>query len=504
MLSRRDLLRLGLLSAGAAALPAGRLVQVALGDGLPPGNGPTGPDSPPVTPFAATLPIPAPLAPTLVDAVADHYDIFMQEADIQVLPGPKTRMLAYNGSVPGPTIVARRDRPVSVTYHNQLAVSTSVHNHGAYVSGDSDGHPADAILPGTTKTCFYPNAIETPVDDVTSHTQWYHDHVEHATALNVYRGLAGFYLFQDPNEVSLGLPSGPADIPIVIQDKLFNADNSLDYPFPDHGSGNGVLGDVILANGAPQPRLSVERRRYRFRFLNGCDARNLELALSSKAQLTVIASEAGLLQAPVSVSSLLMVPAERYEVIVDFARYAVGTSVVLKNLQGGDRTTDVMRFDVVRDAVDTSTVPAHLRTIRRIPEADATVRRRFVFERTNGQWVINGMTFDPTRIDATPRVGDTEIWTLENSSGGWLHPIHLHLLNFQVLDRNGKPPTAQESGWKETVRLGPNEIVRVIMKWPPIPANGGIVGAFRDTYVFHCHNLEHEDHDMMLQFKVVG
>ncbi len=218
----------------------------------------------------------------------------------------------------------------------------------------------------------------------------------------------------------------------------------------------------------------------------------------------MIASEAGLLQAPVSVSSLLMVPAERYEVIVDFARYAVGTSVVLKNLQGGDRTTDVMRFDIVRDAMDTSTVPAHLRTIRRIPEADATVRRRFVFERTNGQWVINGMTFDPTRIDATPRVGDTEIWTLENSSGGWLHPIHLHLLNFQVLDRNGKPPTAQESGWKETVRLGPNEIVRVIMKWPPIPANGGIVGAFRDTYVFHCHNLEHEDHDMMLQFKVVG
>jgi FtsP/CotA-like multicopper oxidase with cupredoxin domain len=114
------------------------------------------------------------------------------------------------------------------------------------------------------------------------------------------------------------------------------------------------------------------------------------------------------------------------------------------------------------------------------------------------------VTFDPTRIDATPRVGDTETWTLENLSGGWLHPIRLLLLNFQVLDRNGKPPTPQESGWKETVRLGPNDIVLVIMKWPHIPANGGIVGAFRDICVFHCHNLEREDHDMMLQFKVVG
>jgi spore coat protein A, manganese oxidase len=503
MLSRRDLIRLGLISAGAAALPAGRLVELAIGKGVPPGDGPTGAASPAVTPFAAYLPIPQRLSPTRVDADADYFDIFMREADVQVLPGRKTRMFTYNETFPGPTIVATRNRPSIVTYHNQLAVNTTIHNHGEYVNGASDGHPDDAIGPGTMKTCFYPNTSEKPDDDVTSHTQWYHDHIEHATSFNVYHGLAGIYLFNDPLDAPLNLPSGAADVPLCIQDRLFNADNSLNYPFPGNDSENGILGDVIVVNGKPQPRLEVERRKYRFRILNGCDSRNLQLALSSKVPLTLIASEAGFLEQPVPVSSLFIAPAERYEVVIDFARYPVGTKVVLQNLQGGKRTTSVMRFDVVRDAVDTSTVPAHLRTIPRIPEASATVQRRFKFHRGNGQWLINGKTFDPNRIDAQPRVGDTEIWTLVNDSGGWLHPIHIHLLNFQVLDRNGRPPLPQEAGWKETVKVGPNETVRVIMTWPEVPDNGGIAGGFGDTFVFHCHNLEHEDHDMMMQLKVV-
>jgi spore coat protein A len=508
MLSRRDLIRLGLISAGAAALPAGRLVELAIGkDGgndVPPGNGPTGPASPPVTPFAAVLPIPIPLVPTRTDAIADYYDIFEREADIQALPGPKTRMLTYNEQFPGPMIVATLNRPAIVTYHNQLSINTTIHNHGEYVNGSSDGHPDDFILPGTAKTFFYPNTSEKDPNDVVSHTQWFHDHTEHTTAFNVYHGLAGLYLFNDPKDASLNLPSGAFDIPLVVTDKLFNADNSLFYTFPGDGSENGFLGDVMQVNGAPQPRLEVGRRKYRFRFLNACDSRNLQLALSTNVPLTLIASEAGFLEQPALTGSVFMAPAERYEVVIDFARYAVGTSVILKNLQGGSRTTDLLRFDVVRNAVETSTVPAHLRTIPRIPEAQATVQRTFRFHRSNGEWLINGKTFDPNRIDAQPRVGDTEIWTLVNGSGGWLHPIHIHLLNFQVLDRNGKPPLPQESGWKETIKLGPNETVRVIMTWPPVPDNGGIPGRFGDTFVFHCHNLEHEDHDMMMQIKVVG
>lgn len=503
VLSRRDMIRLALVSAGAAALPAGRLVEIALGGGIPPGDGPTGPDSPRVTPFARALSIPPRLTPTRTVAGVDHYDVFMREADLQILPGRKTRVFTYNGFLPGPTILAIRNRPAAVTFHNGLRVDTSVHNHGAYVAGDSDGHPADAIPPGTSKTNFYPNGVDVPEDDVASHTQWYHDHIHHQTATNVYRGLAGFYLLHDPNEDAFRLPSGAQDVPICIQDKLFNRDNSLNYPFPRHGSGNGVVGDVILVNGVPQPKFAVARRKYRLRFLNGCNARNLQLALSTGQSLVVIASEAGFLERPVSLRSLFIVPAERYEAIVDFAQYPVGTSVVLQNQQGGERTTDVMRFDVTADAVDTSTVPDRLRTIEQIAEGQVSVRRHFRFHRDNGEWVINGKTFDPNRIDAEPRVGDVEVWTFENKSGGWLHPIHLHLLDFQVLDRNGKAPNPEESGWKETVSLGPNETIRVIMHWPPIPDDGGIRGRFRTTYAFHCHNLEHEDHDMMLQFKVV-
>jgi spore coat protein A len=503
-LSRRELIRLGLISAGAAALPAAKLVEVALGEGVPPGDGPTGPASPRVTPFVAHLPIPTPLVPSFKDTAGDHYDIFEKVANIQLLPGRKTPMMTYNEQFPGPMIVATLDRPSIVTYHNQLAINTTIHNHGEYVNGSSDGHPDDFIRPGTSKTFFYPNSSEKDPADVVSHTQWFHDHTEHATAFNVYHGLAGLYLFKDPKDASLNLPSGAADIPLVITDKMFNADNSLFYTFPDHGSGNGFLGDVMLVNGAPQPRLEVGRRKYRFRVLNACDARNVELVLSTNVPLTLIASEAGFLEHPVSTASLFIAPAERYEVVIDFARYPIGTKVVLKNLQGGKRTTNLLRFDVAFPATDTSAVPARLRTIPRIPEARATVQRRFQFERGNGQWLINGKTFDPNRIDAQPRVGDTEIWTLVNGGGGWLHPIHIHLLNFQVLDRNGKPPLPQESGWKETIKLGPGETVRVIMTWPPVPDNGGIPGRFGNTYVFHCHNIEHEDHDMMMQIKVVS
>ena len=355
MLSRRDLIRLGLISAGAAALPAAKLVEVAIGKDIPPGNGPTGPASPPVTPFVAQLPIPTPLVPTFSDAAGDHYDIFEKEADVQLLPGPKTRMLTYNGQFPGPMIVATLDRAAIVTYHNQLSIDTTIHNHGEYVNGSSDGHPDDFIRPGTSKTFFYPNTNEKDPADVVTHTQWFHDHTEHATASNVYHGLAGLYLFNDPKDASLNLPSGAADIPLVITDKLFNADNSLFYQFGPNGSDNGFLGDVMQVNGAAQPRLEVGQRKYRFRFLNACDSRNLQLALSTGVPFTLISSEAGYLEQPAPTPSVFMAPAERYEVVVDFAKYPIGTNVVLKNLQGGNRTTNLLRFEVAFDAVDTST-----------------------------------------------------------------------------------------------------------------------------------------------------
>jgi spore coat protein A, manganese oxidase len=495
-LSRRDLMKLGLAGGAAFVLPlgAGGVARTALSDPLRSLPGP----------FRAHLPVPSALRPSRRSATTDFYRITMREADARILPGLTTRVWGYNGQFPGPMFRVEAGRRVAVDYVNRLPGAASIHTHGAYVDGDSDGHPNDLIVPGATKRYFFGN-------DETARTQWFHDHAMHHTAENVYRGLAGLYLITDEFERRLPLPHGPQDVPLVIQDRLFNADGSFDYPVGalDHST-NGVLGDVVLVNGKPWPRFEVAARRYRFRILNGSNARAYRLALSNGRPLTLIATEGGLVHRPVELRSLPIAPAERYEIVVDFSDVPVGSSVVLRNLNGRDGTSRIMRFDVVRRARDDARVPAVLRPpaeqidpthLPTRPE-HAVRTRRFLFKRTGGMWTINGKVFEADRMDAIPRVGDTEIWEFTNGGGGWIHPIHLHLLNFRILTRNGRRPPAHERGlWKETVFLGPSDSVRVLLKWPRIPL-GPNPGAFLRTYVFHCHVIEHEDHDMMMQMRV--
>lgn len=189
--------------------------------------------------------------------------------------------------------------------------------------------------------------------------------------------------------------------------------------------------------------------------------------------------------------------AERYEIIIDFSKYPIGTKVVLQNLglpnnDDYDRTNQIMRFDVVRQETDDSTIPSTMMPAPFIAESSAVRKREFTYERTNGLWVINGKTWNKNRVDANPQLGDVEIWTLQNKSGGWFHPIHVHLIDQLILDRNGKAPFAYEKGWKDVFYVGENETVRVIGKYGP---NTG-------KFMSHCHNTVHEDHDMMNQFQV--
>jgi spore coat protein A, manganese oxidase len=495
-LTRRDVMKLSLAGGAAFVLPmgAGGVARTALSDPL---------RSLP-RPFRAGLPVPTPLQTTSRSATTDVYRITMREADAQIVPGLTTRIWGYNGSFPGPMLRVEAGRKVRVDYVNHLRGDASIHTHGAYVDGDSDGHPNDLIAPGATKSYFFGN-------DETARTQWFHDHAMHHTAENVYHGLAGLYLITDEFERSLPLPSGAQDVALVIQDRLFNQDGSFDYPVGalDHST-NGVLGNVVLVNGKPWPRFEVAARKYRFRILNGSNARAYRLALSGGRPFMLIGTEGGLVHRPVRLGSLPISPAERYEIVVDFSDVPVGSSVMLRNLNGRDETSRVMRFDVVRKARDDARVPAVLRppaeqldpTHQPTSPERAVRTRRFLFKRKGGMWTINGKVFDAGRLDAIPREGDTEIWELTNGGGGWIHPIHLHLLNFKILDRNGRPPPAHERGlWKETVFLGPNDSVRVLMKWPRIPI-GPDPGKFLRTYVFHCHVVEHEDHDMMLQMRV--
>ncbi|HEY2801554.1 MAG TPA: multicopper oxidase domain-containing protein [Chthoniobacterales bacterium] len=444
--------------------------------------------------FQVPLPILPVLAPTSSDATTDYYDITMEVGQKQILSsGELTTIWGYNGFYPGPTIMAQRGRTVVVRQVNHLQESMSVHLHGGHTSSDSDGLPYDLIGPGANKTYTYAN-------NQAAATLWYHDHAIDVTGRHNYMGLSGFYLIHDPADDLLGLPSGDYDIPLTIQDRLFNSDGSLNYPLDDNTIISGVFGDTLLVNGAIQPYFEVARRKYRFRILNSSNARIYTLALSSGDDLVQIASDGGLLAAPVSRSAITVSPAERVEVVIDFANYPLGTSLILKNQDTtAPRITDIMRFDVVRDEPDNSTVPAILRPElkkqRVIPGGGDPVERTFTLEpgTIDGRsvWTINGQLYDPARIDAAPHLNATEIWTFQNNSG-LRHPMHIHDIEWHILDINGVPPAPGDDGLKDTFLVPAHGTVRVM-------------GTFTDylgDYVSHCHNLEHEDHAMMFNFEV--
>jgi spore coat protein A, manganese oxidase len=491
--TRRNVIRFGLLAGAAAAVPVDRaaasLSQWFLEQPV---------DSPPVQSFAVPLRIPPVLLPTSSSATTDFYDITQRVARLQIVPGlAPTTVWAYNGIVPGPTIRQQQGRDVRVRQHNALSVPVSTHLHGGDVPATSDGHPLDLVRPGGSKEYFYPGLH--PAAPL-----WYHDHAVHDTGRNVYMGLAGNYFVTSAAEQALPLPKGQFDIPLTIQDKFFLNDGSIVYPRHDalRPLEHGVFGDVILVNGTPKPFLRVARRKYRFRLLNGSNARVYRLALSSGEPFIAIQTDGGMLPHPVATPEVELAPSERLSVVVDFSRYPIGTKVVLQNLMDdvpGDpfdraKTREVMRFDVVADAADPSSIPADLLPLPDDIRPDqAVAKRTFEFARSDGRWLINGKPFDAQRIDAFPKLGTVEIWRFVNGGGGWWHPIHVHLVEFLVLGRTRRPLQPYERGPKDTILLRSKETATVAIRW----------NHFTGLYVMHCHNLEHEDFDMMANIQVI-
>jgi spore coat protein A len=466
---------------------------------------------------------------------ADLYELTARVGQARILPPPfnLTTIWGYEGAFPGPLIRARSGVPVVVRHTNGLGnaapeLGLSTHLHGGNVDGFSDGHPVNEFQPGASKVYTYFN-------DQPAATMWYHDHGIHHTARNVYHGLAGFYLLSDPNEAARNLPSGEFDVPLLIGSKFFNADASLNFPpgnRPETAPGEGVLGDTIMVNGAAWPFMEVKRAQYRFRFLDGSDGREFLLALSNGKAFLQIGTEGGLIPNAVAQPTIHITPAERYEVIIDFSGYPAGTRIELQNRLESGNLRRVMEFRVVGEPIsqprvvegqalmdENELLPAfnRLQTLAGQIRAGSTpsglVRRTFRFERGNGGFQINKKFFELNVDDAAPRAGNLELWNLQNDSGGWFHPVHLHLLHagfgFIVVDRNGVPirPGDQEYGWKETVNVGRNnESVRVLMRWPDVPVNPANpqpeAAFFQRRYVFHCHNIDHEDHDMMAQVRI--
>lgn len=552
---RRDLL-FGL--AGGASMFASRRARAATR--FTPGDPPP---SPRTTPFVAPLPVP-PVASTVNAFKPDatlptqsdlsrlrFYRLVTEERLVRLHPQlPPTRIWSYRdanvapGAFPfaaGPTIVARSRDPHIVRHENQLPRDhvgfgdprTTVHLHGGHHDARSDGFPEDipgfpaVIQPGASRDYSYPlldpgfSTGEADASDRPS-TMWYHDHLLDFTGPNVYRGLAGFFLYFDELDsgselTGLRLPSGAFDVPLLFQDKRLDRNGQLVYDgLLDH---DGFLGDKFLVNGAIQPVLTVKRRKYRFRCLNAANARFLALFFAGEDgrvhPFDLIATEGGLLdRTQRGQTQLLLTPAQRLEVVFDFTRFRGGTVLYVENrwsqpdgrgpegtlaqprLRASDR---FLKIVVGGPAADPSQVPDVLRPFEqpRAAEVANARRRRFEFERRHGTWVINGRGVDLEEPLATVRRNEPEVWTLKNGGGGWWHPVHVHLEFMHVLTRNGlEPADADERvdlAKRDIVTLGPGDELDVFFKFRD----------FAGPYVFHCHNLEHEDVFMMGRFDVV-
>ncbi|WET82619.1 multicopper oxidase family protein [Amycolatopsis sp. QT-25] len=472
-------------------------------------------------PFRVPLPIPPVLRPQRT-ADADHYTITQRAATAEILPGVRTPIWGYDGIFPGPTIESRRDRTVVAHHRNELPVPTVVHLHGGHTPAESDGYPTDLVLPRSGWLTGHTGhgmadsraKITTGERDYVfplrqrAATLWYHDHRMDFTGPAVYRGLAGFHLVRDDEEDSLGLPAGDRELPLMIADRSFDEHGAFAYPSLDRSLRTtpgvesayveGVFGDVILVNGAPWPTHEVAAVNYRLRVLNGSNARRYDLALDPPPPggggFVQIGGDQGLLDAPREHDHLPLAPAERYDLVVDFGRYPVGTEVTLVNRLGTGSTARVMRFVVARRAPDDSRIPAKLGEIPPLTREQATTTREFSFRAgtVHGRagWVIGGEPFSPDLMSASPRLGDVEIWRFVADIH---HPVHLHLVGFRILSRGGRPPGPFDGGVKDTVDLGPGESVEVIARFD----------GYRGRYVFHCHNAEHEDMAMMANFEVV-
>jgi FtsP/CotA-like multicopper oxidase with cupredoxin domain len=304
-------------------------------------------------------------------------------------------------------------------------------------------------------------------------------------AEHVYRGLHGMYLLRDEDEAALRLPDGEHDVPIMLRDIQLDATGTMIYgPPPGRGT--------ILVNGKPQPYFQVAARKYRLRLLNASNERIFHLDLGG-GELIQIGSDGGLLPAPVSRTDLVLGSAERADVVVDFARYPVGSQVMLSDVTG-----PVLRFDVVRDAPDNSRVPDQLRALPPLPPATQTRKVSMMFDMSGAMPVgmINGATFDPNVVNYQVKRGATEIWEITNADGAnhFDHSFHLHLTQFRVLDRQGSPMLPDDAGLKDTINVPPGSTVRVQATF----------GDYLGRYVFHCHFLEHSSLGMMGQFEVVA
>ena len=474
------------------------------------------------------------------------YSMRAAPAFAEMLPqkmGLKTPVWSYQGVnaagaiIGAPQFLFRIGQPALVRFENTLPEELSVHMHGGHWPSHSDGHASFLTLPGEKRDYYYPNVLplipgtnEPDVSEAPS-TMWFHDHAADMTAIHVQRGLASSAKCFDDLELNLitsqVLPGikgvsdvGPAyenpyDMYLAITDKVFNPSGAIWYDSNNH---DGYIGNVEMVNGKAYPRLKVEARKYRFRLLGASSARHRRYRLSNNESFLRIGNDSCLFPQPQRTQAILLSPGKRADIIIDFSQYKPGTKIYLENIleQKGGRgpeglledldgavvsgtpayTHQLLQFEVVAanpgipNASITDTTP--LRPHTKILESEVTARRTFRFERKNGHWAINGGFYEKLLANACPTLGSTEEWTLANNSGGWWHPIHIHMENHQTVRnlKTGKTPLYHNSFNQDTQMLGGGDSVVIRMRFR----------TFKGPFVFHCHTSEHEDLEMMFQF----
>jgi blue copper oxidase len=442
--------------------------------------------------FDQALPLPS--------VITDNIQVTAQSTSAQIRKGTTSTVFSYRNGLLGDTIKATTGSTVTVNLHNNLGEETNIHWHGLIVPENMDGHPKDVVAHGGDFTYTLPITQR-------AGTYWYHPHPHGNTARQVFMGMAGLVIVNDSEEAGLNLPSGEFEFPLIIQDKRLRG-SSLDYSPSQDEMMTGYLGEDITVNGAHSPFKSISPAWYRMRVLNGSTARVYNLAFSNGMPFNIIGSDGGLLRAPENVTSVMLGPGERADVLVDFRTlsgqevYLVSNKFSKYDLQGRQGFR-ILKFVVDGSSSSAFTLPGTLSSMSPVPSSASVRTRSFNIAALlggtgghggAGMHTISGKTFDMERIDEVAEAGTTEIWEFDNVAGDEIHPMHIHGVQFQVLDRIGGRNTiiATEKGWKDTVLVMAGEKVRVIMTFPE----------YTGVFVFHCHNLEHEDDGMMLNYRI--
>ena len=451
-LTRRDFIRMALLTAGAVAVA--KATPVLAGRGT-------------VTRYPLRFPPPA--------SPFNNFSLTAAQGTADLGGGKYSSVLAYNSYFPGPTFRANRGDTASIHFTNGLSEATSVHWHGMVVPTAADGQPQDLVAPGASYSYQYPIIQRACLN-------WYHPHPHMETGKQVVLGLAGAFIVNDAEEAALGLPSGAYEVPLIVRDVNIDSTGNIIY----NPTSSGYLAKNPMVNGTRDPYLNVDTAVYRFRVLNGASARLFKLVLSSGAPFTLIGNDGGLLETAVQVSQIEFSPGERLDLLVDFRNMPVGTKVMLKCLDAG---WNLLQFEVTRQVSVGGQVPATLPSISKLSNPVTT--RFFSFD---GMSKINGLEYDINRTDFQVPYGQTELWRF-TTNGNAPHPVHVHGASFQVQSRTKGRGTVfpWERGCKDTVLLQDQETVEVLIRFD----------GYRGLYLIHCHKLEHEDMGMMSNFKVV-